>query len=203
MTTPKNNTLIDGCFFLIAALLLWLYSQHIRHHRWVVLKQSIRFEEGFSLAESFTVDVPTDYWLEVECRKTVPFKTLDSILTTELAVSYSVSAGERHIVDGESTSNLGAGHSQDDMSRHIGTFRAVPGKTYRLDMRVTRSLPQLASTRPVAKVSVDPLICKGALVKASLLSFLAIGIAIVTLVCITPALWSYIFPRHDDNNRNA
>jgi len=153
MTAGRKTSFKVGCVLLAGALVAWLLGENtVRRHRWGVLKEPIRIEEGFALTRSFTVDVPCEYIIEVECKKEVPVETLEAILKSELAVSYSVDEDGRALVEGDSAVWHGTSYRQRSISRHLAPFSARPGHTYRLNLRVTRSLPQLAATSPIVKV---------------------------------------------------
>ena len=141
------------------------------------------------------MDVPADYFVEIECSQTLQFETLDSLLTKQLAVSYSLTEDGCPLASGDSATYHGASYSQDYISRIIGRFSCAPGHTYNLTLRVTQTVPELAATTPVAKVSVTPIVFKNAFVTASLAVYLAIGLGIVGITCIVPPLYAMVFRR--------
>ncbi len=196
MRTKSKITGIVAVLLFIGAGVAWQRSQHfLRMYRWVVLEQSIRLEDGFSTSHPFTVDVAAKYWVEIECRKTVPFDTLDQTLTKKLAAEYAITSGTERIASGDTAEELGMGYTNDYISRHVATFDATPGVPYNLALRITAGLPELASTRPSVKVSVEPIVFKNAFVSASLLTYLALGLALVGLLCIVPVAWTLLFRR--------
>ncbi len=202
-TTDKTISIIAVILF-VGAGVAWQRSQHFLHlYRWIVLEQPIRLEDGFSIAHPFTVDVAAKYRVDVECHKTVPFDTLDQTLSKKLAAEYAVTSGTDRVAIGDTSEELGMSYSAEDISRHVATFDATPGIPYNLALRITAGLPELASTRPTAKVSVDPIVFKNAFMSASLLAYLALGLALVGLVCIVPVAWNLLFRRTNDNTRNA
>ena len=95
------------------------------------------------------------------------------------------------------------GYTADSISRHIATFDATPGVPYNLALRITAGLPEIASTRPNVKVSVEPIVFKNAFVSASLSAYLALGLAFIGLVCFVPVAWSFLFRRSNANTRDA
>ena len=196
MATSKKILLSFGCVLIATALTAWLFAQHkLREHRWTVLEKPIRIESGFLLEQSFTVDVPADYYVEIECSKTLDFETLDSLLNKQLAATYSVTENGRPLASGDSATHHGASYSRDYISRSIGKFSCAPGHTYNLTLQVTQTLSELASTTPVAKVSVTPIVFKDAFVTASLAAYLAIGLGIVGIACIVPPLYGLLLRR--------
>jgi len=204
MARSKKIALLFGCLFTLAALASWMFAQHkLREHRWTVLEGTIHIESGFLLEDSFTVDVPADYFVEIECSKTIEFERLDSLLTDQLAVSYSVTEDGKPLASGDSAGYRGAAYAQDYISRQVGKFPCAPGHTYHLTLRVTQTLPELASTDPVAKVSVAPIVFKSAFVTASLAAYLAIGLGIAGIICMMPPLCSMVFRRRPENDDKA
>lgn len=202
-TTDKTLSIIAVILF-VGAGAAWQRSQHLLpRHREIVLEQPIRLEDGFSITHPFTVDVAARYWVEVECQKTVPFDTLEQTLSTKLAAEYAVTSGTHSIASGDTSEELGMGYTTDYISRHVATFDATPGIPYNLAFRITAGPPELASTRPTVKVSVEPFIFKSAFVSASLLAYLALGLALVGLLCIVPVAGSVLFRHANDNTRNA
>jgi hypothetical protein len=203
MTTAQKLRLSVGCIFFISALTAWFLALHSIHkYRWTVLEQPVSIEEGFVLEHSFTVDTAADYYVEIECRKTIPFETLNSLLTDHLLISYSVTENGNQIADGDSRTQQGGAYAQDYITRAIGKLHAEPGHAYKLTLRVAHTLPELAVTSPVAKVSVTPLVYKDAAVWAGLTFYLSVGLAIVAVICILPVFYSLLV-RRDNNNRNT
>ena len=204
MRTANKILGILALVLFVGAGLAWERSQRIIHqYRWIVLEEPIRLEDGFSISHPFTVDVATKYWIEVECRKTVPFETLDHALNKNLAVEFAVSSGRDRIAFGDSSEDIGAGYTDYSISRSITTFDAAPGVSYVLAFRVMASLPELALTRPVVKVCIDHLVFKNAFVTASLSAYLAVALAVIGLVCALVFLGSLLFRRRNDKSRNS
>ena len=204
MTKTTKNRAIAAITLLIGAGLAWQWSEHILHrYRWVVLEQPIRLEDGFSMSYAFTVDVAAKYSIEVACRKTVPIDILRETLAKRLGAQFAVIAGTNQIAAGDTTRVLGMRFAAEDVSREIATFDAVPGTPYNLTLRITADLPELSSTRPPVKVSVERVVFKGFFVSASLFAYLALGLAFAALVYLGQVIWSLLFRRSNENHRNA
>jgi hypothetical protein len=183
-TTNKIISIIAVILF-VGAGLAWQRSQHIIHqYRWIVLEKPIRLEDGFSTWRPFTVDVAAKYWVEIECRKRVSIDTIDQILSKKLAAEYAVTSGKDRITSGDTSKELSMGYTDDYISRCIATFDATPGIPYNLALRIMAGVPELASTRPTVKVSVEPIVFKNAFVSASLSTYLALGLVLLGLLCI-------------------
>lgn len=174
----------------VGAGLAWQQSQRFAHrHRWVVLEEPIRLEDGFSVSHPFSVDVAAKYWVEVECRKTVPFDTIDNALTKRLAAAVTVTRTAEQIASCDTAEVLSMTYTADSISRHVATFNAVPNVTYTLLFIVKASLPEVAATSPAIKVAVEPEVFKEAFVYASLLAYLALGLAFVGLSFLIRLAW--------------
>src|SRR6266446_4370162 len=108
----RNTNKILGIVALllfVGAGLAWQRSQRIIHqYRWTVLEEAVRLEDGFSISQSFTVDVAAKYWIEVECRRTVPYETLNHALMKKLAVEVTVASGSNLIAFGDSSEDEGS-----------------------------------------------------------------------------------------------
>lgn len=204
MKTMDKSLCIIAVIMFIGAGVAWQRSRHFLHQfRWIVLEQPIRLEDGFSIEHPFTVDVAANYWVKVECHKTVPLDTLDKTLSNKLEAEYAVTSGTDRIAIGDTSKKLGMSYTNDCISRYVATFDATPGIPYNLTLRITTGLPELAATRPTVKVSVDSLVFKSAFVSASLLAYLALGLALVGMLCIIPVAWNLLFRRTNDNTRKA
>jgi len=195
MQTADKITSIVAIILLLGAAVAWQRSQHIIHqYRWVVLEQPILLEDGFSISRPFTVDITAKYWVQIQCSKTVPFATLDHALTKKLAAEFAVTSGTDRIAFGKA-SQEGMSYSADDISRNIATFDAVPGTSYNLMLRIAAGLPEIASTHPTVKISVSPIVFKGAYFSASLWAHLALGLAILGLLFFARAAWAFLSRR--------
>lgn len=121
MTTAKKIAVGIGVLFLIGSLPAWIRSEQILRKRGTVFQAPIQLEEGFSIAGSFTVDMPTEYWIEVECRKPLPPGPLPPVplspwppppvpleasLSSDLQISYSV-VGRGRIAENQSVVSIG------------------------------------------------------------------------------------------------
>ncbi len=204
MKTTKKMIAGVAVLLFVGAGVAWHRSQQIiRQYRWIALEQPIQLEEGFSSSHAFTVDVPARYWVQVECRKTVPFETLDQTLRKKLAAEFVVTSGAEPITFGDTSRELGMLYTAQSISRHIGTFEAAPGIQYNLGLRITAGLPEIASTQPTVKVSVEPIAFKKAFMSASLAAYIALGFALFGLLCIVLLAWAFLFQRADNNTLNA
>jgi hypothetical protein len=203
MNTTKKILAVVAILLFIATGVMLQRALRVNQRRWVVLEQPIRLDEGFSFSNSFTVDIPTTYYLGVECKKTVPSDTLNATLYQALAVEFSLSNGATNVAHGDSSKIIGGAGANDFVSVEFAKFEATPGVTYTLDFHVLHSLPQLASTCPLVKVSVHPSVFKNAAVNASVSIFEAYGLAFVGLLCALSALGSILFRRHNDKTRNS
>jgi hypothetical protein len=204
MRTTNKIIGIIAVILFVGAGVAWQRSQHFIHqYRWIVLEQPIHLQDGFSISHPFTVDVAAKYWIDVECRKTVPFDILDHTLTKKLAAEFAVASGAERIASGDTSQELSMGYTAASISRHIATFEAVPAVSYNLTLRVTTSLPEIASTSPTVKVSVEPLVFKSAFVVASLWAYLALGLAFIGVLCLIPVAWTFLFQRSNHKTRNT
>lgn len=194
MTTTKKIAVGIGVLFLIGSLQTWIRSEQILGTRGTVLEAPIQLEEGFSIAGSFTVDMPTEYWIEVECRKPLPPGLLEESLSSELEISYSV-VGNGQIAESKSVS-VGRLESQDTISGLFGTrLYAVPDQLYHLDFRVVRGVPNAAAIRSSLKVSVDVVEWKKASIGGGIYRLLAQILAVLAFACIGPVIGSWLVAR--------
>lgn len=120
-----------------------------------VLKVPIRFEEGYSLSRSFTVDDPHQYDLIIAFRKDTPIDVRRGPPPDDFAVQFVVRSGGDTVAEGtnESDDPKPSLHSKNYTARYLSTFQAVPGRRYELTFRVTRALPSLAATKPVVMIA--------------------------------------------------
>jgi hypothetical protein len=205
-TTNKiiGTIAVIGIILLGGAAVAWHRSQHlIPQYRLIVLDQPIRLEDGFSISHPFTVDVAAKYWVEVECRKTVPFDTLNQTLSKKLVAEYAITSGTERIAFGGTPKAPGMGYTNDHISCYLGTFDATPGVPYNLELHITADLPELASTGPAVKVSVDPLVFKEDVASAH--SARAIGdlFALGGGICFLWIVFTLLFRRVNDILHNA
>ena len=148
----NSRTILVGA----AALLLCSCSRYL-FHRWTVLKAPIRFEEGFSTTQSFTVDRKIKYVLAVGFEKQTQID-LHHPVADDFSAEFSVSSDGMTITQGtnDSDSSHPSADRKDYTTRFLGTFEAEPGKKYMLFLRINRALPSLAPTKPVVTISVYP-----------------------------------------------
>ena len=136
-----------GLFYVICAL-------YFICRRWTVMEQSVSLQEGYSFSRTFDVGKEGSYLVLVQYNKVIPHAVLESILSRAFPAVFHVTVNGT-ITDSKSYKSGGAMmtvHHENTVSQIIGSFRARPSTTYHLDMRLTRSLPELAATSPRVKV---------------------------------------------------
>lgn len=203
----RRNIKIIGyvaVLLFIAAGIAWQSSLIIQRQRSIVLDQPIRLEEGYSTSHPFTVDVAAKYQIDITCRrKPVPFGTLDQALNKKLMAEYLVSKGTERIAFGDTTKWSSSGYANEYISRTIGIFDASPGLVYTLTLRIKTGLPELASTQPSVRISLEDRRFEEAFLGAALLAYLALGLALIGSLFVVPVALALLCRRTKDDNRNA
>jgi len=184
----KITGVIAALLFIAAGLAFHHSRRLMTEHRWIVLQEPITFEKGFSLSHAFTMDLAANYWIEVECRKTIPFETLEKTLDKELAAEFIVTDALGPVASGESSRWNAAGFTDYSISRRLGGFEGAPNHSYTLSLHISASLPGLASTHPVVKIVIDTLPYKHAYLTSTLFAILGIVLSVIASVCLLSIL---------------
>ena len=187
----KKLFLVLGYVLFACASLSLVYSIHTIWHRWTIFERPVRVENGYSFTQGFTVGFPNTYELAIECRKTIPFNILNSILMDQFEDVYSVTTGGLLVADNNSPKQFGASWENDRISRVIGRFRAEPGKVYQINVRFTRSFPELKPTNPTAILRVDGPTVSDAFEATLIFVLLAVLLALAGWLCVIPTYWSF------------
>jgi hypothetical protein len=155
-----------------------------------VLAVPIRFEDGFSFKEQFTVDTPRRYWVAVQYdevfRSTIEVPTPRDEFTAEVEVT-----SQNNMITKGSTATYpdrtGSWASgRDDVTRYLGAFDGRPGEVYQLLLRVTGAQPRLVPKKANAIIEVERSFDEF----RPLRTFLLVAVGIVIAIAIFFCTWS-------------
>ena len=149
----KAARIISSCFFALAVVIIG-YILFYDCHRWTVLEHPVKIEDGYSFSQAFTVDRTTTYELAIRGQASRSFTTQETILN-QIAAQVVVHDGQQIIVDRDTHPLFVGGYGPDRKTCLLADFTAKTSHRYELNMRFTRSLPELASTHPVAVLAVN------------------------------------------------
>ena len=191
--STKVCTVVAVLLFVAAGFVWWRAQPKRRFLQLCLtpaLEMPIRFEEGFSFTSSFTVALATNYEVEVACRRIYPNAGLFDfgiVGKHHLPIKFSVVCNGITVAQGDSPGYIGGYASQYEHTWKLADFKAQPGKSYKLSFRVVGTLPSLAATKPVVRVSVPYYIYKGLTPAPFDLFTLACSIAVLGLLFAFPA----------------
>jgi len=154
-----------GC--AVIAVLLFIAAGFGWHIGWVqehlrkpVLEKPIRFEDGFSLTDSFSVPYTHWYWVEVVCPKTnlsdgPLLKEVGGYLLRQLPIQFTVTCNGMPVTGGDSTNNHPRAYrgSMFFESCLMTGFNFEPGKRYDFSFHTTGANPVLDATKPSVRIN--------------------------------------------------
>jgi hypothetical protein len=151
-----------GIFALAVSFAFDRYIAHRFHqYDFEPVREPIEVAEGFTLTKAFTVEYASDYDVGLECRRALPHERLDGILQSDLALGYSVFQDGALLTQVDSITHPGGGrYTSDTITRMLGSFPAHPGRDYRIDVRVGRTIHDLPATLPTLVVEIDSIVWK-------------------------------------------
>lgn len=136
--------------------------------RSTVLESPIRFKDGFSFTNDFTVGKATKYDLALRFRKHTELRPGPP--PDDFTVEFKITDGTSIIAQGNNDTFYQRYESwhprhpallqRDYTTRFLCTFDAEPRKLYHLFLLVVRATPALASTSPVVIVTLNQGILK-------------------------------------------
>jgi hypothetical protein len=183
-----------GLAFLVVAAVMWLVAfREIHKYRQDVLEAPTRFEKGASIDRSFTVDLPSTYWILISPIKYptgYKFSLLEPTPTDPFVVQYQISSDDKIVANGDNRSDARrpAALRRNDYSRYIVQFSAEPRHRYKLSLHFEDVASEIASQPTTALVLLDPHVREGTNYLAALLRTGAIPVVFIGLVVASP-LW--------------
>ncbi len=168
-------------------------------YRQTVLEAPLRFEKGYSITKSFTVDLADNYWLTIRGIKypaDYQFTLTEPTPPDQFSAYFRVTSEGKTMAEGDNSSNprRPASLSKDEFARFIGDFHAEPNRTYELSLRINDAAPGILSRDAKVAVYLDFHVREGANYLAALLRFAGIGSGLVGLLLASP-LWYFLIQR--------
>ena len=200
MTRLSKTIARVGIVLVAIGVLTVLFAVYEVHHpRQTVLEAPIRFENGISIAKSFTVDLASNYWLAINGIKYpsgYKFSLTEPTPADPFVAHFRITSDGKVVADGDNQSNSRrpAALRRDDFSRFIADFPAEPRHTYNLDLRFDDVAPETASTPANIAIYLDFHVREGANYLSALLKFAGIAIALLGLLLASP-LWYFLARR--------
>ena len=133
-------------FSFVVAGLVWQLA--LRNERMLTpaFDKPVRYDEGFSFTNTFTVAFTGVYWVEVVCPKT-NLSGLHIELPTHIPVSQTVACDGKILAEGVSP-NPDTGFYEEKVAYHTVTFSGESGKNYQVSFQNDKPIPALGETKP-------------------------------------------------------
>jgi hypothetical protein len=178
MTIAKVCT-VGGLVIALIGAGLYLHGHRIlSSYRQQVLEVPVRFDDGFSTSQQFTVDKKAPYYVGLAYHKQTFSQPTQ--IDDNFTVEFTVASDGSVIASGTNTNDAHAAiRSKDYTIRLLGPFDAQPGQTYNLSLRVLRADPELAATAPKLLVLMHPRSSEDDGITGSLFTVAGIGLAAV------------------------
>ena len=165
-----------------------------------VFEKMIGYDNGFSFTNLFNVSCAGVYWVEAVCERTnVPGSTFDRIaskMLDQLPFIFAITSDEKILAEGDST-NRGGSSSNQEISRHMATFEAEPGKSYTISFRNNDEDPIFATAKPILRIKLSQRVTIGNILLHSCTFLLARILAAVGLLfAISPCFFLAQRVRH-------
>jgi hypothetical protein len=161
--------LASAAILLLAALFFsyvgWLYAHHELFYRRTVVEAALRFEPGFSIRKTFTVDTAAKY--EVGIRYDEVFRsTAEAPLPHDEFTAHCDVHTDGDIVASADTETLPAWRgpwvtNRDQVTRIITSFQGHSGRAYILALQITSVANGLDGKNPTAIVTIEPRLTVG------------------------------------------
>jgi hypothetical protein len=153
-----------GALFLFVALCIWSAEEFPQGPpAWTPVRIPVPLVAGHTASAEFTSDQNGVSLVGVELRSQLPLEQLGQIRAPELAIQ--VSSGGRTVSfnryepsfdTGEFASWNWANWGGDSAGQALGDFRAVSGRRYTIQVRVTQADPKLRGLDPHLVVNLGP-----------------------------------------------
>jgi hypothetical protein len=132
-------------------------------YKWTPASFLVDLRPGITRLPLFRVDLTTDYVIEFEVERNLPFKQLICLLGDKDAIMLKKCEASASLVDfrwrvfpqsgepvaqGTSAQEDGGAASDRFMSRYIGRFQGEAGKEYRVEVELLKDASLLMSSHP-------------------------------------------------------
>jgi hypothetical protein len=126
-------------------------SLSVGHIRTPDFRTSVNIPYDIDIA--FDSGIPLD---ELNCLTGMNLESVEPCTgqSSVLNVNWTLMSDGKNVASGSSTETVRAGYSYHKTARHIGSFRAENGRTYRLDLDVLQDAVRLGRANP--RLQVEP-----------------------------------------------
>jgi len=185
-------------------------------YRWIPASFSIDLRPSISNSPSFRVNLSTEYLIELEVERNMPFEQLNCILGVDLTPKYreqrcraipspidlkwQVFSSGVLVAEGTSQYQHSGGWGST-ISRTIGRFRGNKGQEYIVQVESLKDASVLAPTNPRINVGVHPIESKSYYVTAQLVSWVALVFGVVGLLWLLAGILRWFLERLKMNER--
>lgn len=183
----------------VSAFATWDIWLQTRTTRPVYMQVSLA--PGVVTTPEFRVNLSSQYTLEVEAKKTIPFETLNCLLGMSLMpgqkcdrpsvikATWTLTSEGKVVQAGTSAEDDGGGWAQDTIGRELGRFWLEKGHAYVLHLQFSADGRALAPTDPHLKIEVQSGFYEGTMFTSYFLmsgcgGVLALGLLIIVAVCL-------------------
>jgi len=194
----RGNRMWMPLTLLALGVLLGLVSMLIDNwYKWIPVSFPIDLRPSISQSPVFIVNLTTDYLIELELERNLPFDQLNCLLGIDtdgcrsmpspIELRWIVLSSGRNIAEGTSQQQHDAAWSTT-VSRAIGRFRAVKGDEYLLQVQCLTDASVLMRTNPRITVRVHPIESKRTYLLAELTQWIGIAAALSALIWLATGI---------------
>jgi hypothetical protein len=167
----------------LAGILLFVSATIIANWRkWEATEFPLNLQRGAASSSQFRVDSATEYSIDLDVDRTLPFEELNCLLGLEeaapsgcgnivspLDLEWQITARDASPISGDSRSVVEGGWGPQ-ISRTIGRFAGDPAKTYTLRIESRQDASILDAAHPRVVVRAQPIASKSYLVIGQILT---------------------------------
>lgn len=159
-------------------------------YRWEPANFVLNLKPGISESPSFNIDKTSDYLIEIEVERNLPFERINCLLgfdgnssqcretPSPIEMKWTVLSSEKVVAEGDSQQQR-SGAWSTTISRTIGRFRGAKGSNYVVKVESLKDVSALAPTNPHIVVRVHPMEYKSHYALAQLIGWIAFSIVSV------------------------
>jgi hypothetical protein len=182
--------------FIVGISLFGLSYPIATWNKWTPVSFPIDLRPGISRSPAFSIDLSSDYLIELEVERKLPFEQINCLLgvsplpngncvgiESPVDLRWVVSSLGRKIAEGSSEQEHGGAWSTS-ISRTIGRFRGDKGQEYRVQVESLKDASVLTSSNPRITVGVHSIKSKGYYAFAQITGWIGIALASVGLIWV-------------------